>query len=123
MKKWQESETRRKAKPRRGRPGSRTRRERAVLVEAFVNGRVLKKKSEWDELMHEVDGFVRRGELSASQAVMAEVDESPVMEQLLRRYGQERKWSWNDPTRQVPWSSEVESESDEEEKAFSHWWK
>jgi len=123
MKKWQESETRRKAKPRRGRPGSRTRRERAVLVEASVNGRVLKKKSEWDELMHEVDGLLRRGELSASQAVMAEVDESPVMEQLLRRYGQERKWSWNDPTRQVPWSSEVESESDEEEKAFSHWWK
>jgi len=78
-------------------------------------------KSEWDELQDEVEKLVFRGELSASQAVMAEVDESPVMEQLLRKYGQERKWSWNDPTRQVPWGTEVDSE-DEMEMAFSHWW-
>jgi hypothetical protein len=60
-------------------------------------------RSEWDELMSEVDELVCRGQLSKSQAAMAGLDEEPVMEQVRKRRGQEQMWTWNDPSRQVEW--------------------
>jgi len=74
-----------------------------VLGEASGNGRVVKVKSEWDELMEEVGELVFGGEVSKSQAVMAALDAEPVVEQLRQRYGQEQVWTWNDPRRRVGW--------------------
>jgi phosphoribosyl-ATP pyrophosphohydrolase len=88
--------TRTKSKPKRVRPGVRTRNKRAkkVLGEASGNGRASKAKSEWESLMEEMDELVFRGQLSPSQAVMAGLDSSEVMEQVLERHGQEQVWTW-----------------------------
>jgi hypothetical protein len=109
----------------RRRPGRRMRRSRP-LREASRNGCEKKVKSEWDEMMEEVDKLVFIGDLTKSQVMMADLDEEPVMEQLRQRYGQEQTWTWNDPTRRVGWGDqevEAESSTDSEDEAFSHWWK